>query len=226
MLLHRQCCLTGRGRRQGRHGVDQILYLGIGQGMAIGGLHRRHVIGRAGEPSRHGDAVGGADHRDLEVVGSLLEPQLVDGDAAAEQQFVAIEVEARLPNKDIAFVEVGQEAVIKIDAFPFTRYGTISGKITTVSLDAVQDEQKKEYYFPIRVALDRAAIGVENGKQIPMTPGMTVAAEVRTGTRKAACHVDPSPSFWDGLTRFLGPVPSIWSPSWVLRRRGPFRITG
>ena len=42
----------------------------------------------------------------------------------------------------------------------------------------------------------------------------------------AACYVDPSPSFWDGLTRFLGPVPSIWSPSWVLRRRGPFRITG
>ena len=27
----------------------------------------------------------------------------------------------------------------------------------------------------------RAAIGVENGKQIPLTPGMTVAAEVRTG---------------------------------------------
>ena len=46
------------------------------------------------------------------------------------------------------------------------------------------------------------------------------------GKKAAACHVDPSPSFWDGLTRFLGPVPSIWSPSWVLRRRGPFRITG
>ena len=45
-------------------------------------------------------------------------------------------------------------------------------------------------------------------------------------TTDAACHVDPSPPFWDGLTRFLGPVPSIWSPSWVLRRRGPCRITG
>lgn len=41
----------------------------------------------------------------------------------------------------------------------------------------------------IRVALDRAAIGVENGKQIPLTPGMTVSAEVRTGTRRPIEYV-------------------------------------
>ena len=39
------------------------------------------------------------------------------------------------------------------------------------------------------MALDRAAIGVENGKLIPLTPGMTVAAEVRTGTRKPIDYV-------------------------------------
>ncbi len=61
--------------------------------------------------------------------------------------------------------------------------------VTTVSLDAVADEQKKDYFFPIRVTLDRAAITVENGKKIPLTPGMTVSAEVRTGTRRPIEYV-------------------------------------
>ncbi|EME69946.1 hypothetical protein H261_11094 [Paramagnetospirillum caucaseum] len=130
---------------------------------------------------------GTAQQLEVHTIGGVVQP--------AQKLLVivpvgsALEVEARLPNKDIAFVEAGQEAVIKVDAFPFTRYGTISGKITTISLDAVQDEQKKEYFFPIRVALDRAAIGVENGRQIPLTPGMTVSAEVRTGMRRPIEYV-------------------------------------
>ena len=130
---------------------------------------------------------GTAQQLDIHTIGGVVQPAqklLVIVPAGS-----TLEVEARLPNKDIAFIEVGQDAVIKVDAFPFTRYGTISGKITTISLDAVQDEQKKEYFFPIRVALDRAAIGVENGKQIPLTPGMTVSAEVRTGTRRPIEYV-------------------------------------
>ncbi|MBN2751297.1 MAG: HlyD family type I secretion periplasmic adaptor subunit [Rhodospirillaceae bacterium] len=102
-----------------------------------------------------------------------------------------LEVEAKLPNKDIGFVEAGQEAEIKVDAFPFTRYGTIPAKVELVSLDAVRDEesQTKEYYFPIRLSLPSASIRVENGKIIPLSPGMTVVAEVKTGTRKPIEYV-------------------------------------
>ena len=39
----------------------------------------------------------------------------------------ALEIEAFLPNSDIGFVAAGQEAVIKVEAFPFTRYGVIHG---------------------------------------------------------------------------------------------------
>jgi hemolysin D len=102
-----------------------------------------------------------------------------------------LEIEAKLPNKDIGFVEAGQEAEIKVDAFPFTRYGTIPAKVELVSLDAVKDEesQAKEYYFPVRLSLSQAAIIVENGKRVPLTPGMTVMAEVKTGTRKPIEYV-------------------------------------
>jgi hemolysin D len=49
----------------------------------------------------------------------------------------SIEVQAMIENQDIGFVEVGQPAVIKVDAFPFTRYGTINGVVEKVSRDAV-----------------------------------------------------------------------------------------
>lgn len=130
---------------------------------------------------------GVAQQLDVHTIGGVVQPAqklLVIVPAGA-----TLEVEARLPNKDIAFVEAGQEAILKLEAFPFTRYGTLSGHVTTVSLDAVQDEQKKEYYFPIRVSLDQAAITVEGGKRIPLTPGMAVSAEIRTGTRKPIEYV-------------------------------------
>lgn len=96
-----------------------------------------------------------------------------------------LQVEAKLPNKDIGFVDAGQIAEIKVDAFPFTRYGTIDGTVATVSLDAIKDEDSpaKEFVFPIRVALAADSILVENGKRVPLTPGMTVLAEVKTGKR-------------------------------------------
>jgi hemolysin D len=97
-----------------------------------------------------------------------------------------LEVEAKLPNKDIGFVEPGQEAEVKIDAFPFTRYGTIPARVEFVSLDAVKDEesQTKEFTFPVRLSLSKSTIQLENGRQAPITPGMSVTAEVKTGTRK------------------------------------------
>ena len=56
------------------------------------------------------------------------------------------EVEAVLENKDIGFVEVGQQAEIKVDTFPFTKYGTIAGEIIGLSNDAIADEQKGLVY--------------------------------------------------------------------------------
>lgn len=130
---------------------------------------------------------GTAQQLDVHTVGGVVQP--------AQKLLVVVpagstlEIEARLPNKDIAFVEVGQEAVVKLEAFPFTRYGTLNGRVTTISLDAVQDDKTKEYFFPIRVAVEQSAITVEGGKRIPLTPGMAVSAEVRTGTRKPIEYV-------------------------------------
>ena len=93
-----------------------------------------------------------------------------------------LEVEAILENKDIGFVNEGQDAEVKIDAFPFTRYGTVEGKVTSLSRDAVQID-KVGLVYTAKVSLTRSTIQVDT-KEIRLTPGMSVAVEIKTGKRR------------------------------------------
>jgi hemolysin D len=113
-----------------------------------------------------------------------------------------LEVEAMLPNKDIGFVNPGQEAEVKVETFPFTKYGTIHGTITQVSSDAIQDE-KLGLIYSTRVKLARDTLRVEN-KTVRLTPGMAVTVEVKTGKRRV-------------IEYFLSPLMQVTSES--LRER-------
>lgn len=93
-----------------------------------------------------------------------------------------IEVEAFIENKDIGFVNPEQDAVVKIETFPFTKYGTIDATVTSVSNDAINDE-KRGLIFPMRVKLTKATIPVEN-KTVNLSPGMAVTVEVKTAQRR------------------------------------------
>lgn len=92
------------------------------------------------------------------------------------------EVEATLENKDVGFVKVGQRAEVKVETFPFTRYGTLAGTVSFVSNDAVPDE-KRGLIFQARVKLDTAKLRVEE-RDVTLTPGMAVSAEISTGKRR------------------------------------------
>jgi hemolysin D len=94
----------------------------------------------------------------------------------------ALEVEAFLENKDIGFVNAGQEAEIKIETFQYTKYGTIHANVTHVSHDAIQDE-KKGLIYSVRVNLDRATMQMED-KMVNLSPGMAVTVEIKTGKRR------------------------------------------
>lgn len=98
-----------------------------------------------------------------------------------------IEVEAFMENKDVGFVEEGQPVAVKIDAFEYTKYGTIPGRVTHVSRDAIQDE-KKGLIYSVKVVLDKSSISV-NGRNVPLTVGMSVNVEIKTGTRRAIEYV-------------------------------------
>ena len=94
----------------------------------------------------------------------------------------ALEVEALVLNKDIGFVRDGQLATIKVDAFPFTRYGVIEGEVTSVSDDAMQDERLRLVYA-VHVRLARADMNID-GTTVQLSTGMAVSVEVMTGKRR------------------------------------------
>ncbi|MDX1251900.1 MAG: HlyD family type I secretion periplasmic adaptor subunit [Gammaproteobacteria bacterium] len=93
-----------------------------------------------------------------------------------------LEVEAFVENKDIGFVNAGQSAEVKIETFPYTKYGTIHAKLTHLSHDAINDE-KRGLIYSSRVKMEKATLAVE-GKQVNLTPGMAVTVEIKTGKRR------------------------------------------
>ncbi|MCK9285895.1 MAG: HlyD family type I secretion periplasmic adaptor subunit [Rhodocyclaceae bacterium] len=112
------------------------------------------------------------------------------GGVAAEAQPIltvvpadnALEVEAFLENKDIGFVDQGHEAEVKVETFPYTKYGTLHATVTHVSHDAINDE-KRGLIYSARVKLDKATLQVEE-KRVNLSPGMAVTVEIKTGRRR------------------------------------------
>ncbi|MCF2908537.1 HlyD family type I secretion periplasmic adaptor subunit [Pseudoalteromonas sp. DL2-H2.2] len=116
----------------------------------------------------------------LSTLGEVVTPaQQLLTIVPAEDELI---VEARLLNKDIGFTYRGQIVEVKIDSFPFTRYGIVEGEVLDVSTDAVEDEQLG-LYFPVKVAINQQTIQVD-GRVVPLSAGMSVSAEVKTGQRR------------------------------------------
>ncbi len=94
-----------------------------------------------------------------------------------------VNAEVQLENKDIGFVHPGQIARIKLDTFPFTRYGTVEATVQTVSADAVVDAQKGTATYAVTLRLAQTTLDVD-GRAIKLSPGMNLSAEIRTGQRR------------------------------------------
>lgn len=98
-----------------------------------------------------------------------------------------VEMEAFMDNKDVGFVQAGQEAQVKVDAFEYTKYGTVPAKVSHVSQDAIQDEKKGLIYL-VRVVLTQPTIEVD-GRLVTLSPGMSGSVEIKTGTRRVIEYV-------------------------------------
>lgn len=98
-----------------------------------------------------------------------------------------LEVEAWVLNKDIGFIQEGQSAEVKVETFPFTRYGTIDAEVIDVSNDAVTDEENGLVYAA-RIVMAESTIQVGE-REVNLAPGMAVTVEVKTGKRRLIEYV-------------------------------------
>ena len=84
-----------------------------------------------------------------------------------------------IANKDIGFVKTGQAAQVRVDAFPFTSYGELKGKVSQIGADALPPDQTANFYrYPVQLELNRPYL--ENkGIKIPLRSGMAVTANLK-----------------------------------------------
>ncbi|MGH7100023.1 MAG: HlyD family efflux transporter periplasmic adaptor subunit, partial [Stellaceae bacterium] len=124
-----------------------------------------------------------------------------------------LEIEAYVLNTDIGFVRKGQSVTLKIDTFPYTRYGTISGTVVKVGTDAIPGgvalrqqmngstpiasgklsdtgaaEETTDLVFPVMIAPSRTTMRID-GVERPLLPGMSVVAEITTGKQRALDYI-------------------------------------
>ena len=86
-----------------------------------------------------------------------------------------LEIEAYADNKDIGFIQQGQNAEVKVETFNFQKYGMVNATVDEISPDAATNSQDKETYQKYRLTL-----GLENDDSgIELTPGMNVSAEIK-----------------------------------------------
>lgn len=87
-----------------------------------------------------------------------------------------VEIEAEIQQKDIAFVHIGQTASVKVTAYDFSRFGSVSGTVTFISPDAQKREDGREF-FQVRVELDDSFLKIDD-RHYPITPGMVANVDM------------------------------------------------
>lgn len=102
-------------------------------------------------------------------------------------------VEAYVKPSEVAFLKVGQQAVVKLSSYDFNKYGGLDGELEHLSPDTLKDERQQrrpgatpadmeEGYYRILVRIKDTNL-VRKGKKMEATPGMTATVEIRTGQK-------------------------------------------
>lgn len=102
-------------------------------------------------------------------------------------------IEAKVTPTDIAFLKVGLEANVKIDAYDYTVYGALPGQLTFISADTLNEDlrQGEQPYYRVRVRTSGRELSNHPHARIEIQPGMTATVEIKTGSR----------TVWQYLTR-------------------------
>jgi adhesin transport system membrane fusion protein len=97
----------------------------------------------------------------------------------------ALLIEAKVQTSDVAFIKPGLSATIKMDAYDYSIYGSLSGIVTYISADTLNEEvrsgNEKPYFKVLVKATGERYIG-KIAERIEIQPGMTATVEIKTGS--------------------------------------------
>jgi adhesin transport system membrane fusion protein len=97
-------------------------------------------------------------------------------------------VETRVKPSDIAFIKVGDRALVKVTAYDFSTYGGLEGKVVRVSADSIYDEAERQAYFIVIVETQKSYL-MAAGRRLPITPGMMTDTQIITGRKSVLSYL-------------------------------------
>ena len=118
--------------------------------------------------------------------GTVFDPQVSENSVLASGERIlsivpqdGLYAEVYVPNKDIGYVMVDQAAKVRVDAFPFSRYGEINGTVSQIGAEALEPDSTANYYrFPLKIALERSYLK-DKDVQIPLSSGMSITTNLK-----------------------------------------------
>lgn len=90
-------------------------------------------------------------------------------------------VEARLSPSDRGFVVENQEALVKVSAYDFYRYGGLIGRVEAIAADTTVEQDNTQYYRVV-IVTDKGYIG-EDPSAMTISPGMVGEVNIKVDTQ-------------------------------------------
>jgi membrane fusion protein, peptide pheromone/bacteriocin exporter len=106
------------------------------------------------------------------VKGSYVQSGQRIGDISPSSDFV---IDVSVPPKDIGRIFVGQSVNIQVDAYPYTIWGLLRGRVIRISADYVQESESKGA-FKVMVHPDQNYLRTHDGLTGSLKKGMTTNA--------------------------------------------------
>ena len=98
-------------------------------------------------------------------------------------------IEAKVKPADIAFVKPGLPSTVKLDAYDYSIYGTLEGKVIYISADTLNEDVRgnEQPYYRVQVKTSKRNLVNKHNEHIDIQPGMTATVEIKTG-KKTVLH--------------------------------------
>lgn len=99
--------------------------------------------------------------------------------------------EAKIVPADIAFVKVGQPASVKLDAYDYSIFGSMTGEVAYISADTLTEETRQGplVYYRVRIRIRGTEFKGKNADRIEVRPGMTANVEIKAMERSVLSYL-------------------------------------
>ena len=99
-------------------------------------------------------------------------------------------VEAKVSTADIAYIKKGQDATVKLDAYDYSIFGAMDGKVSYISPDTLMEQtaQGEEPYYRVLIVITGSEF---DGRQdeIVIKPGMTASVDIKARERTVLSYL-------------------------------------